>query len=106
PRRAVSTARDLLSRPCGLPLLDDVPDSPRLPRLGVGGACRGSHPESHPGRRRRRSPRAHRSGADAGRKAPRMNVVVVGSGIAGLTAALHASEAGHTVALVTKGTLG
>ncbi|MBP3977881.1 L-aspartate oxidase [Microbacterium sp. BLY] len=35
-----------------------------------------------------------------------MNVVVVGSGIAGLTAALHAHEAGHTVTVVTKGTLG
>ncbi len=35
-----------------------------------------------------------------------MNVVVVGSGIAGLTAALHADEAGHAVTLVTKGTLG
>ncbi|MFS0852617.1 L-aspartate oxidase [Microbacterium sp. 179-I 3D4 NHS] len=35
-----------------------------------------------------------------------MNVVVVGSGIAGLTAALHAHEAGHAVTLVTKGALG
>ncbi|WP_226532515.1 L-aspartate oxidase [Microbacterium paraoxydans] len=35
-----------------------------------------------------------------------MNVVVVGSGIAGLTAALHAAEAGHTVTVVTKGALG
>lgn len=35
-----------------------------------------------------------------------MNVIVVGSGIAGLTAALHAHEAGHAVALVTKGVLG
>lgn len=35
-----------------------------------------------------------------------MNVIVVGSGIAGLTAALHASEAGHAVTLVTKGELG
>lgn len=35
-----------------------------------------------------------------------MNVVVVGSGIAGLTAALHAREAGHAVAVVTKGLLG
>lgn len=35
-----------------------------------------------------------------------MNVVVVGSGIAGLTAALHAHEAGHTVTVVTKGGLG
>lgn len=35
-----------------------------------------------------------------------MNVIVVGSGIAGLTAALHAHEAGHAVRLVTKGTLG
>jgi L-aspartate oxidase len=35
-----------------------------------------------------------------------MNVVVVGSGIAGLTAALHAQEAGHAVTLVTKGRLG
>ncbi len=35
-----------------------------------------------------------------------MNVVVVGSGIAGLTAALHAHEAGHTVTVVTKGRLG
>ena len=35
-----------------------------------------------------------------------MNVVVVGSGIAGLTAALHAHEAGHRVSLVTKGALG
>ncbi|WP_426184163.1 L-aspartate oxidase [Microbacterium sp. TWP3-1-2b2] len=38
--------------------------------------------------------------------APRMNIVVVGSGIAGLTAALHASEAGHSVTLVTKSRLG
>ncbi|MHC9043484.1 L-aspartate oxidase [Microbacterium saperdae] len=35
-----------------------------------------------------------------------MNVIVVGSGIAGLTAALHAHEAGHVVTLVTKGSLG
>lgn len=35
-----------------------------------------------------------------------MNVIVVGSGIAGLTAALHAAEAGHTVTLVTKDELG
>lgn len=35
-----------------------------------------------------------------------MNVIVVGSGIAGLTAALHAHEAGHAVTLVTKGGLG
>lgn len=35
-----------------------------------------------------------------------MNIVVVGSGIAGLTAALHASEAGHAVTLVTKAELG
>ncbi|MBO9627015.1 MAG: L-aspartate oxidase [Microbacterium sp.] len=35
-----------------------------------------------------------------------MNVVVVGSGIAGLTAALHAHEAGHRVTVVTKGALG
>lgn len=35
-----------------------------------------------------------------------MNVIVVGSGIAGLTAALHAHEAGHTVTIVTKGALG
>ncbi|WP_144877144.1 L-aspartate oxidase [Microbacterium sp. 1.5R] len=35
-----------------------------------------------------------------------MNVVVVGSGIAGLTAALHAAEAGHRVTLATKGALG
>ncbi|WP_435743659.1 L-aspartate oxidase [Microbacterium sp. PMB16] len=35
-----------------------------------------------------------------------MNVLVVGSGIAGLTAALHAHEAGHEVTVVTKGGLG
>lgn len=35
-----------------------------------------------------------------------MNVVIVGSGIAGLTAALHAHEAGHRVSVVTKGELG
>ncbi|MFT4258794.1 L-aspartate oxidase [Microbacterium sp.] len=35
-----------------------------------------------------------------------MNVVVVGSGIAGATAALHAHEAGHDVTVVTKGALG
>lgn len=35
-----------------------------------------------------------------------MNVVVVGSGIAGLTAALHAHEAGHSVTIVTKGSMG
>lgn len=35
-----------------------------------------------------------------------MNVVVVGSGIAGLTAALHASAAGHRTSLVTKDALG
>lgn len=35
-----------------------------------------------------------------------MNVVVVGSGIAGLTAALHAHEAGHAVTIVTKGAIG
>ncbi|KDA06548.1 L-aspartate oxidase [Microbacterium sp. CH12i] len=35
-----------------------------------------------------------------------MNVIVVGSGIAGLVAALHTAEAGHTVTLLTKGALG
>jgi L-aspartate oxidase len=35
-----------------------------------------------------------------------MNIVVVGSGIAGITAALHAHEAGHTVTIVTKGAMG
>lgn len=35
-----------------------------------------------------------------------MNVVVVGSGVAGLTAALHAHERGHRVTVVTKGALG
>ncbi len=35
-----------------------------------------------------------------------MNVIVAGSGIAGLTAALHAHEAGHRVTVVTKGALG
>lgn len=35
-----------------------------------------------------------------------MNVIVVGSGIAGLTAALHAHEHGHSVTVVTKGALG
>lgn len=35
-----------------------------------------------------------------------MNVLVVGAGIAGLTAALHAHEAGHEVSIVTKGALG
>ncbi|MFE6995401.1 L-aspartate oxidase [Microbacterium sp. NPDC057659] len=35
-----------------------------------------------------------------------MNVIVVGSGIAGLTAALHAHEAGHAVTLVVKDALG
>ncbi|MFE6734312.1 L-aspartate oxidase [Microbacterium sp. NPDC057650] len=34
-----------------------------------------------------------------------MNVIVVGSGIAGLTAALHAHEAGHAVTLVVKDAL-
>ncbi|MFJ6531968.1 L-aspartate oxidase [Microbacterium sp. NPDC091662] len=35
-----------------------------------------------------------------------MNVIVAGSGIAGLTAALHAHEAGHDVTIVTKGDIG
>lgn len=35
-----------------------------------------------------------------------MRVIVVGSGIAGLTAALHAREDGHEVTIVTKGALG
>lgn len=35
-----------------------------------------------------------------------MNVIVVGSGVAGLTAALHAQEHGHRVTIVTKGELG
>lgn len=35
-----------------------------------------------------------------------MIVLVVGSGIAGLTAALHAHEAGHDVTVITKGALG
>jgi L-aspartate oxidase len=35
-----------------------------------------------------------------------VNVLVVGSGVAGLTAALHAHEAGHRVTVVTKGALG
>lgn len=38
--------------------------------------------------------------------AAHQNVVVVGSGIAGLTSALHAAEAGHRVTLVTKDALG
>ncbi len=35
-----------------------------------------------------------------------MRVMVIGSGIAGLTAALHAHEAGHAVTVATKGRLG
>ncbi|MGF6821678.1 L-aspartate oxidase [Microbacterium sp. ZKA21] len=35
-----------------------------------------------------------------------MTIAVVGSGIAGLTAALHAHEAGHAVTIYTKGRLG
>ncbi|MCI1020245.1 L-aspartate oxidase [Microbacterium sp. C5A9] len=35
-----------------------------------------------------------------------MNLIVVGSGIAGLSAALHAHERGHSVTVVTKGSLG
>ncbi|CAH0133147.1 L-aspartate oxidase [Microbacterium oxydans] len=35
-----------------------------------------------------------------------MQVIVVGAGIAGLTAALHAHESGHSVTIVTKGRLG
>ncbi|MGM7678301.1 L-aspartate oxidase [Microbacterium sp. A94] len=35
-----------------------------------------------------------------------MNLVVAGSGIAGLTAALHAQQSGHSVTLVTKDALG
>lgn len=35
-----------------------------------------------------------------------MNIIVVGSGVAGLTAALHAAEAGHRTTLVTKDALG
>lgn len=35
-----------------------------------------------------------------------MDVIVVGAGIAGLTAALHAHESGHAVTVVTKGALG
>lgn len=35
-----------------------------------------------------------------------MNVIVIGTGIAGLTAALHAYEAGHAVTVITKGALG
>lgn len=44
--------------------------------------------------------RAGRSGT------PSLRILVVGSGIAGLTASLHASEAGHAVTLVTKDALG
>ena len=39
-RRREPAAHDLLPRPGGLPLLDDVPHPPRLPRLGARGARR------------------------------------------------------------------
>src|SRR5690606_25697690 len=72
------------------------------------GTCR--QPDLGDGRCRRAG--ASRARADAGRQAarmnaaPRKNVVVVGSGIAGLTAALHAADAGQRTTLVTKDAIG
>ena len=62
---------DLLPRPGGVPLLDDVPHPPRLPRLGARRARRRAHRQPHHGRRRGRRPRAGRPRADARGEAAR-----------------------------------
>ena len=63
-RRRVPAAHHLLPGPRGLPLLDDVPDPPRLPRVGARGARRGpSRQPHHRGGRRRRRARGSRSSA-------------------------------------------
>src|SRR5690606_11988948 len=112
-RGAAPPAHDLLPRPRRVPVLDDVPDPPRLPRLGARGARRRRGPQ--PGRRPRRRdrvragrPRAHARGeaAAGGGSRAMSRVLVVGSGIAGLSLALDAVAAGHEVTVVTKGELG
>ena len=111
-RRRAPAAHDLLPRPGGLPLLDDVPHPPRLPRLGARGARRrrDAQPITVPddvaatarvalermlGRQARR------------RRSMTRTLVVVGSGIAGLIArAPRGARRGHEVTLVTKDGLG
>ena len=56
----VSAANDLLSRPRRLPVLDDVPHPPGLPRLGARGARRRSRRQPHHGARHGRRPGAAR----------------------------------------------
>ena len=122
PRRREPAARDLLPRPGRLPLLDDVPHPPRLPRVGARGPrrrarcstaspCRRTSPTRHaspssgcwrPSPRQRPSP-IGRTPHD--RPSATVHAVVVGSGIAGLTVALHAVESGCRVTLVTKDVL-
>ena len=110
-RRGIPAAHHLLPGPGDLPLLHDVPHPPRLPRLGPGSARprRGAQPH-HRGRGRRR-PGQGGPGAHAGGAAVTRRLVIVGSGIAGLYAALLATDDAATggrdieVVLLSKGTL-
>ena len=120
PRRRVPAAHDLLPRPGGLPVLDDVPHPPRLPRLGARGArrparCSTASPcredVADPARLALERMLAAKPPAAPHRVAERLmtrepdmvHVVVVGSGIAGLiVGAARRSSAVHDVTLVTK----
>ena len=61
---------DLLPRPGGLPVLDDVPHPPGLPRLGARGSRRRRGAQPHRRAAGRRRPGTPRPRADAGGQAP------------------------------------